>query len=150
MQKGELRRLYGEALTLRAQYYFELVRNWGDVPAQFVPSAMMDNIYQPKTDRDTIYDHLLNDLHLADTLVPWRTEVGTVGDAADERITKGAVKGLRARIALYRAGYSLRRASGMYGQTMARPADYMTYYQMAKDECAALMAHRDQHAEYQL
>ena len=34
---GELQRLYGEALTLRAQFYFELIRNWGDVPAQWVP-----------------------------------------------------------------------------------------------------------------
>jgi hypothetical protein len=145
LQKGELQRLHGEALTLRAQYYFELVRNWGDVPVQFVPSALMDDIYQPKTDRDTIYDHLLQDLQQAESLVPWRTDVGTLGDPADERITKGAVKGLRARIAMYRAGYSLRRASSVYGQKMARPADYRTYLQMAKDECADLMAHREQH-----
>jgi hypothetical protein len=145
IEKGELRRLHGEALTLRAQYYLELVRNWGDVPAQFVPSAFMDNIYQAKTDRDTIYDHLLSDLRQAEDLVPWRTEVGTVGDGMDERITKGAVKGLRARIALYRGGYSLRRASSTYGQKMARPADYKTWYQVAKDECDSLMRRRDQH-----
>jgi hypothetical protein len=145
IEKGELRRLHGEALTLRAQYYLELVRNWGDVPAQFLPSAFMDNLYQAKTDRDTIYDHLLSDLRQAEDLVPWRTEVGTVGDGADERITKGAIKGLRARIALYRGGYSLRRASSTYGQKMARPADYKTWYQIAKDECAGLMSRRDQH-----
>lgn len=33
-QKKELKRLYGEALTLRAQFYLELLRNWGDLPAQ--------------------------------------------------------------------------------------------------------------------
>jgi hypothetical protein len=144
-QKGELQRLYGEALTLRAQYYFELIRNWGDVPAQFLPSAFMDNLFQSKTDRDTIYDHILNDLALAETLVPWRTDVVSLGDAADERITKGAVKGLRARIALFRGGYSLRRASSPYGQVMARPADYKTYYQIALDECTQLLARRDEH-----
>ena len=32
-EKKELRRLHGEALTLRAQFYLELMRNWGDVAA---------------------------------------------------------------------------------------------------------------------
>jgi len=151
-QIGELKRLYGESLTLRAQYYLELVRNWGDVPAQWVPSAFMDNVFQPKTDRDTIYNHLLDDLLLAESLVPWRTEIASLGDVADERITKGAVKGMRARIAMYRGGYSLRRASSPYGQVMARPADYLTYYKIARDECSDLMGRRDQHtlnASYQ-
>jgi hypothetical protein len=144
-QKGELKRLYGEALTLRAQFYHELVRNWGDVPAQWLPSAMLPTLFLKKTDRDTIYNHLLNDLAMADTLVPWRTEVAALGDPVDERITKGAVKGLRARIALCRGGYSLRRASSMYGQVMARPADYKTYYQIAWNECSDLLANRSQH-----
>ncbi|MDP4149870.1 MAG: RagB/SusD family nutrient uptake outer membrane protein [Bacteroidota bacterium] len=144
-QIGELQRLYGEALTLRAQYYLELIRNWGDVPAQFLPSSQLPNLFLKKTDRDTIYNQLLNDLLSAESLVPWRTEIATLGDAPDERITKGAVKGLRARIALYRGGYSLRRASSSYGQTMARPADYKTYYQIAWNECKDLMARRDEH-----
>jgi hypothetical protein len=144
-QVKELKRLYGESLTLRAQYYLELIRNWGDVPAQFVPAAMMDNLFQAKTDRDTIYNHLLNDLLLAESLVPWRTELAPLGDVADERITLGAVKGLRARIALNRGGYSLRRASSSYGQNMARPADYLAYYKIAHDECSDLMARRDEH-----
>ncbi len=144
-QLGELQRLYGEALTLRAQYYLELIRNWGDVPAQFVPSAQQTNLFLAKTDRDTIYNHLLNDLALAETLVPWRTDLAALGDPADERITKGAVKALRARIALYRGGYSLRRASSMYGQIVARPADYLTYYKIAVSECSDLLTRRDEH-----
>ena len=146
-QIGELKRLLGESLTLRAQYYFELIRNWGDVPAQWVPSSQLTNFFLAKTDRDSIYNHLLNDLLQAETLVPWRTEVATLGDAVnDERITLGAVKGLRARIALYRGGFSLRRAGSSYGQTMARPADYKQYYQIAHDECQTIMARPDQHS----
>ena len=142
-EKAELKRLYGEALTLRAQYLFEVVKVWGDMPAQFVPSADMPDLNIPKMDRDSIYNHLLDDLLLAQTLVPWRNDAGV---AVDERITKGAVKGLRARIALFRGGYSLRRANSTYGQTMARPADYKTYYQIAKTECAEIMQRRDKHA----
>jgi len=142
---GELKRLYGEVLTLRAEFYFDLVRCWGDLPAPWIPSAEQPTLFLPKTDRDTIYDHILNDLKTAEDLVPWRTEIGALGDAADERITKGAVKALRARIALTRGGYSLRRASSMYGQVMARPADYLKYYQIAHDECADMLARRDEH-----
>ncbi|HWB91274.1 MAG TPA: RagB/SusD family nutrient uptake outer membrane protein [Puia sp.] len=144
-QKGELQRLYGEALTLRAQYYLEIVRNWGDVPAQWLPSAQMKDVFLAKTDRDTIYNHLLDDLKQAEALVPWRTDVGALGDGIDERITLGAVKALRARIALYRGGYSLRRSSSIYGQTMARPADYLDYYKIALQECSDLLARRDEH-----
>jgi hypothetical protein len=145
-QIGELKRMLGEVLTLRAQYYLELVRNWGDVPAQWVPSSQATDLFLGKTDRDTIYNHLLDDLLQAESLVPWRTDVANLGDPVnDERVTLGAVKGLRARIALYRGGYSLRRASSSYGQVMARPADYKTYYQIAHDECAQIMAHPDQH-----
>jgi hypothetical protein len=144
-QVGELHRLYGEALTLRAQFFFELIRNWGDVPAEFLPSAQEDSLFLPKTDRDTIYNHILNDLLTAESLVPWRTNVAALGDPNDERITLGAVKGLRARIALFRGGYSLRRASSIYGQTMARPADYLTYYQIALGECKDIMAQPSEH-----
>ena len=139
--QGELRRLHGESLTLRALFYFDLVKIWGDVPEQRIPSAEMPTIFLPKTNRDSIYDHILDDLKVAEDLVPWRTEISLLGDVADERITKGAVKALRARIALFRGGYSLRRAT----TTMARTADYLKFYQIAKDECASIMARRDQH-----
>jgi len=130
IQKGELKRLYGEALTLRAQYYFELVRNWGDLPAQWVPSADEPNLFLKKTDRDSIYDHILDDLKTAEDLVPWRSGVAALGDPNDERITKGAVKGLRARIALFRGGYSLRKDN-----QMERGSNYLDYYKIADQEC---------------
>src|SRR5580692_4189156 len=79
-QVGELQRLYGESLTLRAQFYLELIRNWGDVPAQFLPSSLETNLFLAKTDRDSIYDHLLNDLLQAESLVPWRTDIAALGD----------------------------------------------------------------------
>jgi len=138
-QKGELQRLYGEALTLRAQYFFELVRNWGDVPAEWVPSADLPNLFLEKTDRDTIYNHILDDLKTAEDLVPWRSGVAALGDAEDQRLTKGSVKGLRARIALFRGGYSLRRSSNK----MERDADYLDYYKIADQECADIIASKE-------
>ena len=134
--KKELKRLLGEALTLRAQYYLELIRNWGDVPAQFKPSAQEPDLFKAKTDRDSIYSALLTDLATASGLLPWRTEVAS----SDERITQGAARALRARIALYRGGYSLRRS-----KQMVRGSDFKTYYQIARDECSAIMQRSADH-----
>ena len=131
----ELKRLHGEALTLRAQFYFELIRNWGDLPAPFEPAADQAELTLPKVDRDTIYNRLIADLKTAQELLPWRTEASN-----DERITKGAAKALRARLALYRAGFSLRRSN-----RMERTGDYLSFYQIARDECYELMQHREQH-----
>ncbi|MCC9168498.1 RagB/SusD family nutrient uptake outer membrane protein [Pontibacter harenae] len=125
-EQAQMRKLHGEALTLRAIFYHELVRNWGDVPAQFDPSADLTDLYLPKTDQDEIYDKLLDDLALAEELVPWKSE----SSDPSTRITKSAVKGLRARIALIRGGYALRRESGV----MERRTDYQTYYQIARQE----------------
>ena len=141
-EKKQLRRMYGEALTLRAQYYFQAIVNWGDLPANFRPASELasSNPFPVRTNRDTIYNQLLADLKLASELVPWRTELAAIGDPLDERITKGTVKALRAKIALFRGGYAL-RSDG----TMKRNADYLTYYQIANDECNEIMS-SNQHA----
>jgi hypothetical protein len=135
VEKKELRRLYGEVLTLRAQYLFELIRNWGDVPAPMIPAYKQTSLFIPQTNRDSTYNKIISDLATAVDLLPWRTEV-----PRNERITKGAAKALRARIALFRGGYSLRSNA-----QMERPADYLAYYQIAKKECEELMAERGQH-----
>jgi hypothetical protein len=134
-EKKELRRLYGEALVLRAQYLFELIRNWGDVPAPLIPAYKQTDLFIPQMNRDSTYTKLIADLAVANDLLPWRTEV-----PRNERITKGVSKALRARLALFRGGYSLRSNA-----QMERRADYLTYYDIAKKECEELMARRDQH-----
>ena len=131
-QLAEIRRLYGEALTLRAQFYLELARNWGDVPAQFLPSEVTNNLYIGRTNRNVIYDTLLNNLLVAESMIPWKSKISALtGDNNDERITLGAVKALRAKIALYRAGKDL-------GQV--QDADVSMYYAIAKSECADIIA----------
>lgn len=126
----ETRRMYGEALTLRAQYYTELIRNWGDVPARYLPSNVTTDAFLPRANRDEIYDKLLEDLKEAQNFLPWRKDV-----SYGERVTKGTAKALRARIAMYRGGYSLRNDS----EIMERRSDYQKYYQIALDECKSIV-----------
>ena len=128
LEKATLQRLYGEALTLRAQCFFDLIKLFGDVPAPYIPSTDQPNLSLPATNRDSIYNHILDDLKTAEPLLPWWNDAGI---AKDERITKGAAKALRARIALFRGGYSLRVAS----RKMERSADFRKFYEIARDEC---------------
>ena len=134
--QATLKRLHGEALTLRAQYFFQLMLNWGDVPAPMIPAYKQTNLFIPKSNRDSVYDLLIADLAVAADLLPWRTDAGV----RSERITKAVAKALRAKMALHRGGYSL-RSNGQ----MERRSDYLTYYNIAKQECEELMARRDQH-----
>ncbi|MBK9382666.1 MAG: RagB/SusD family nutrient uptake outer membrane protein [Chitinophagaceae bacterium] len=134
--QAALKRLHGEALTLRAQYLFQLMLNWGDVPAPMVPAYKQTALFIPKSNRDSVYDLLIADLAVAADLLPWRTEAGP----RNERITKAVAKALRAKMALHRGGFSL-RSNGQ----MERRSDYLNYYNIAKTECEELMARRDQH-----
>ncbi|HMO60932.1 MAG TPA: RagB/SusD family nutrient uptake outer membrane protein [Ferruginibacter sp.] len=142
------KRWYGEALTLKALLYFELIKHWGDVPytdsATIAPAFTFQAFAAPNlggnTDRDSTYDKILNELLLAEDYLPWKSELATLGDTLDERITKGSAKALRARIALFAGGYALRQDG-----TMRRRSDYLNYYQVAKDECLSLMHKREEH-----
>ena len=130
-EKKQLQRMYGEALTLRAQFYYEALRNWGDLPEHFKPSYIQaaTEPFPVRVNKDGLYDHILTDLKDAANLVPWRNEVSGIGDQLDERITKGTIKALRARIALARGGYSL----GQNG-TVSRPGNYLDFIKIARDE----------------
>ncbi|QEC45055.1 RagB/SusD family nutrient uptake outer membrane protein [Pseudobacter ginsenosidimutans] len=135
--KSEMAKLLGEALTLRAHFYFSLVRNWGSVVAQWEPSAHTPMLDVPVTNGTEILEHLLDDLKEAQELVPWRTESGY----GSTRWTKGAIKALRAKIAMFRGGYMMDKES----HTMLRSANYKDFYQIALDECKDIIAHREQH-----
>ena len=98
-------RYLGEALTMRAMVYYDIVKNYGDVPMRFEPTqADGSNMYAAKTDRDVILDQLLDDLDEAANYLPWAGEDGYT----TEHATAGFAHGLFARIALSRAGYSIR------------------------------------------
>jgi starch-binding outer membrane protein, SusD/RagB family len=99
---SDLGYLLGEALTLRAIYYADLIKAWGDVPYRFEPLTN-ETLYIGKTSRDEIYKQLLKDLGEAATLVPWPGE--TTATSSVERINKAFVKGFRARLALAASGY---------------------------------------------
>lgn len=122
--------LLGEALTLRALIYNDLIKAWGDVPARLQPNNA-DNVYMPRCNRDSIYKVLLADLKEAEDYCYWPNE--NVITKSTERVSKSFVKGLRARIALYAGGYGLRGDGYRKSKDPELASDKM--YAIAKQEC---------------
>ncbi len=102
---NDMGHLLGEALTLRAYFYYDLVKWWGDVPARFEPVNEF-NIYLAKSDRDTIYNHIIKDLQEATKLL--YAPGASSYTVSTKRISKDAARGLLARICLSAAGNSMR------------------------------------------
>ncbi|PXV63600.1 putative outer membrane starch-binding protein [Dysgonomonas alginatilytica] len=136
--QAAMKTLLGEAKTLRAMGYYELVKHWGDVPFKTEPTKNdLSNVYLPKTDRDSICEYLITELLSIEKDVPWVGEsAGSVSYSTAERISKGFVKGLIARIALTRGGYSLRDKPGYPTE---RRSDYLEYYKIARTQCLEIM-----------
>lgn len=128
--KPDMAQLLGEALTLRAVIYNDLIKAWGDVPARFVPNGP-ENVYLPRTSRDVIYKQLLADLKEAEDYCYWPNENKIT--QSTERVSKAFVKGLRARLALYAGGYGLRGDGYRRSKDPELAPNLM--YQIAKEEC---------------
>lgn len=144
----------GEALTMRALGYFELVKVWGDVPFR-KETVNITTAYEPKTDRDTIYKYIVKDLVEAQSYLPWMSKsVGGVSYTA-ERVTKGFAKGLIAKVALFAGGWSLRDANifpyqkeslehksdipELNGYFVGRVKNYKDYYAIAAQQAAEVI-----------
>ena len=130
----DMAQLLGEALTLRAVIYTDLTKAWGDVPARFKPNNN-DNIYLPRTNRDSIYKVLLSDLKEASNYCYWPNQNAIT--KTTERVSKSFVKALRARIALYAGGYGLRGDGYRLSKDPELTPEKM--YRIVKDECEAII-----------
>ena len=126
--------LYGELLTLRAFIYFDLIKAWGDVPARFEPITS-ETIYVEKSDRMVVINQILADLLEAESYLGWPNE--NKYTQSTERVSKTFAKGLRARIALFEAGYSQHQDGIRYNLEDA--AQRQAMYQIAKDECVSII-----------
>lgn len=138
-QMGEL---LAEALTLRAVYYADLLKAWGDVPARFEPITS-ETLYLEKSSRDIIYKQLIADLGEAAELAPWPNE--TSASSTVENVNKAFIKGLRARLCLAASGFS------QYPDGIRRSNDpelsVANMYELAYKECMDVINSGKAHLE---
>lgn len=100
-----------EARALRALYYFELVRRWGNIP--LMTTTAMSNQH-PSTfvqaDPVDVYKFIEEDLLYACDILPYATEPD-YRSSNDYRFSKGAALGLLAKVYATWAGYPIQDAS---------------------------------------
>ena len=81
----------GEALFLRAYYYFDLVQHYGGVPLQLTELTTPEEAFQPRNSVDEVYGQIVADLKTAIPILPTVTSFPQSG-----RASKGAAKVLLA------------------------------------------------------
>jgi len=90
-------RVLGEAYFLRAQYYFILVRLFGDVPLVTVPVDPGGDLRPSRTAKALVYEQIISDLENAAELLPPREQY-TGSDIG--RASKGTAYGMLAKVHL--------------------------------------------------
>lgn len=108
MDDVEKNRLLGEARFMRAWYYFNLVRMFGNIPLITQPvSLQSEDLYPSQADPEAVYDLIVDDLKIAENSeLPWADPSG--------RVSMGAVKSLLAKVYLTMAGYPLNKGQEYY------------------------------------
>ncbi|TDQ09893.1 RagB/SusD family nutrient uptake outer membrane protein [Pedobacter metabolipauper] len=100
MDAATKNRLLGEALFLRAYFYFDLVNNFGDVPLLLKPLKDFSDAYAAATraPKATVMEQINADLQKAAELLP-----NSKYSSATEkwRVSKGAAIAMQAKSALY-------------------------------------------------
>lgn len=84
-------KLLGEALFLRAFYYYDLVQHYGGVPLQLKDVISVEEAFVPRSSIQQVYDQIIADLNAA---MPKLAEVTVFPQSG--RATKGAAKMLLA------------------------------------------------------
>ncbi len=87
-------RLIGECKFLRAHYYFNLVRWYGDVPLITRPLVESEYYTQPRAPKAEVYNLIIQDLKDAIEVLPEKSQYSS---ADMGRVTKGAARGILAK-----------------------------------------------------
>lgn len=146
----EWTQLYGEAMTMRAYFYFELVRHFGDVPYGVENSVVSD---YGLTSRFEILDNMITTVKAVEPLMFCLGEGGITA----ERMSRTFANALIGEMAIYAGSWQTIRTDvpGLYGEIQfeekgikandcvyARRIDYKNYYQTAEQYLSAAMNER--------
>ena len=99
------KRVVAEAKYMRAYYYYDLVKMFGDVPLITVP-LLKDDLTQTRASADLVFEQIEKDLLEAAADLPTKAEMADIEELG--RATKGAAYGLLTKVCMTQAssGYS--------------------------------------------
>ena len=124
----EYRRYLGEAHFFRAFYYFNLVKEYGDVPYVDKPlQTDSEELYVPRMPRNQVIDNVIDDLDFAINYLPsGRQEGGT-------RLNKEIALLFKSRVALYEGTWE-KYHTGVFGVSNPDPSKYLQLAAQAAEE----------------
>ncbi|UYQ94435.1 RagB/SusD family nutrient uptake outer membrane protein [Chitinophaga horti] len=109
-------RYLGEVYFLRAWYYFQAVRLFGDVPLKLTSTKDFNNVKIRRSPTAAVYDQIVKDLQAAEQSgLPWTDISG--------RVTQGAVKSLLSKVYITMAGYPLQKGAPYYQLAYEKSAE---------------------------
>jgi starch-binding outer membrane protein, SusD/RagB family len=114
------REIKGQALFLRAYYYFLLVSNWGDVPLKLSSTKVATDAQIARTPASEVYAQILKDMTEAQSILPRISVYG----GHNGKVSKTAAQAVLARVCLTMAG---------------EPLKDVAKYQMAKTWCDSVI-----------
>jgi hypothetical protein len=102
-------RYLGQAYFLRAWYYFQAVRLFGDVPLKLTTTKDLNDVKIRRSPKEAVYEQIVKDLTAAENSgLPWTDQSG--------HVSLGAVKSLLAKVYITMAGYPLQKGTAYYQQ----------------------------------
>ena len=119
--------LYGEAKTLRAMVYLDMIRIWGDVVFRTKSATADEDFKVGVTDRNKILEFLIDDLKSVEPLMLYAREL----DFGVERTSRSFNQGLIGLLALTRGGWALRPDGEANIGKMVRGENHQLYYDVA-------------------
>lgn len=127
-------RLLGEALFLRAYYYHELVKVFGDV-VLFTTTPTIADKKKARSPVAEVYKQIEEDLKTAAGYLPSRAQLNYASEAG--RVTKGAANAMLARVYLYQKKYEECKAASLevFKDGYELEADYGYVFTLAGEHC---------------
>lgn len=129
---SETQQMYGEVKTLRAMFYLDLIRTWGDVVLITKPTESTDDFFSKgTTDRNVILEFLIDDLIAIEPMMKYAADL----DNGVERASREYCQALIGQLALYRGGWTLRadKDDVTHVGFMERGDNFEHYYKIAVD-----------------
>ncbi|MCE4566980.1 RagB/SusD family nutrient uptake outer membrane protein [Maribellus sp. CM-23] len=119
--ESQVNQFVGEAYFFRAYFYFNLIKNYGDVPwIEHTLNADSEELYAARAPRNEVVDNILSDLDDAISRLSLRAEV------SGNRINKESALLLKSRVALYEGTWEKYHQGTDFGVAGSNGQNYLT------------------------
>lgn len=117
-------RYLGQAYFLRAWYYFQAVRLFGDIPLKLTTTKDLNDVKIRRSPKAAVYEQIVKDLTTAENCgLPWIDPSG--------HVSLGAVKSLLAKVYITMAGYPLQKGMPYYEKAYTKAMEVIDSHQFS-------------------